>query len=202
MRPILILDCDGVILEFIAPFSAWLARDHGVRMALTGPTIANSMTRLDNGSAVDDLQFPAFLDMFFAHGQFSQPPTTGATEALASLAVDMNIVVLTNIPPRWRDLRVQSLQRLGLHFPVIANAGPKGQRVQEIADGRPAVFVDDLPSHHRSAATHAPGVGRLHMVGDPDLRDLMPPSADAHQRIDDWRQAEPWIRNTLEGRGA
>lgn len=200
MKPVLILDCDGVILEFIAPFSAWLARDHGVRMALTGPTIANSMTRLADGAAVDDALFPVFLDAFFAHGQFSQTPTSGATEALASLSADMDIIVLTNIPSRWRELRVESLQRLGFHFPVIANSGPKGRRVLEIADGRPAVFVDDLPAHHRSAATHAPEVGRLQMVGDPLLGTLMPPSADAHGRIDDWRQAEPWIRNKLEGK--
>ena len=202
MKPRLILDCDGVILEFIAPFQRWLETDRGIRMQLTGPTIANSMTRVDDGEAVDDALFPALLDGFFEHGQFTQPPTADARAALASLGRDMEIVVLTNIPAQWRDVRMESLARHGFDFPVFANDGPKGRRVQELADGRPAVFVDDLPPHHKSAARHAPEVGRLHMVGDPSLGALVQPAEDAHARIDGWREAETWIRNRLEGKMA
>lgn len=202
MRPVLILDCDGVILEFIAPFQRWLEADRGIRMTLTGPTVANSMTRVDNGASVDDSLFPTLLDGFFEHGQFTQNPVPDVAAALGSLAGDMDIVVLTNIPARWRDLRIESLGRHGFDFPIFANDGPKGRRVQELADGRPAVFVDDLTPHHKSAAQHAPDVGRLHMVGDPALGALVPPAPAAHARIDGWRDAETWIRNRLEGRMA
>jgi hypothetical protein len=61
------------------------------------------------------------------------------------------------------------------------------------------VFVDDLPPHHSSAAKHAPAVGRLHMVADATLRDLIPAAPDAHARIDSWKDAVPWIRARLEG---
>lgn len=199
MKPRLILDCDGVILEFIAPFTRWLAQEHGIRMQLSGPTIASSLTRLSDGAAVDDARFPVLLNGFFETGLFTQPPTPGAKSALASLAADMEIVVLTNLPAQWRDQRVASLRNHGFDFPVVVNDGPKGPRVLELANGRPAVFVDDLPSHHRSAARHAPDVGRLHMVGDPALGTLMPEGGDAHARIDDWVRAEPWIRKRMEG---
>ena len=72
--------------------------------------------------------------------------------------------------------------------------------VKELAGDRPAVFVDDLPPHHSSAAKHAPSVGRLHMVADATLRGLIPAAPDAHVRIDRWADARHWIRDFIEGR--
>lgn len=198
VRPVLILDCDEVILEFAAPFARWLGEAHGIDLRFDSFALLGNMRHKEDGRAVDAAAFPALLDGFFAGGQHLQAPAAGAVAALGALGRDVDLVVLTNIPEAYRQIRADMLRGLGLDVPVFANDGPKGRMVAALADGRPAVFVDDLPPHHASALKHAPAVGRLHMVADATLRGLIPAAPDAHARIDDWAQAEPWIRAWME----
>lgn len=151
-----------------------------------------------DGSLVEPSAFPPLLDGFFATGQPRQAPAEGAVEAIRALSSDMDVAVLTNIPAAYREIRARLLEGLGLDVPVHANDGPKGRVVAALAGDRPAVFVDDLPPHHTSAARHAPAVGRLHMVADEELRALIPAAPDAHARHDAWHEAESWIRTWME----
>jgi hypothetical protein len=199
VKPLLILDCDEVILEFAGPFAAWLRAARDVELRFDSFALVGNMRHLDDSRPVDPADFPALLDGFFQHGQHLQAPAEGAIAALTALSAEMDLVVLTNIPHAWRDIRLAHLKALGLDVPVHANDGPKGRMVQALAGDRPAVFVDDLPPHHSSAAKHAPAVGRLHMVADATLRGLIPAAPDAHARIDRWDEAQLWIRGFLEG---
>ena len=70
--------------------------------------------------------------------------------------------------------------------------------VRQLASDRPAVFVDDLPAQLESAARLAPEVGRLHMVAEPLLRELVPIAPEAHARVAGWADAEGWIDDLLE----
>lgn len=200
MRPLLILDCDEVILEFAGPFARWLREDRDIELRFDSFALVGNMRHLSDGRAVEMQDFPALLDGFFQHGQHLQAPAEDAIPVLTDLSRDMDLVVLTNIPAAWRDIRLSMLKGLGLDVPVHANDGPKGRMVKELAGDRRAVFVDDLPPHHSSAAKHAPEVGRLHMVADATLRGLIPAAPDAHVRIDRWAEAQTWIRDYLEGK--
>jgi hypothetical protein len=198
MRPRLILDCDEVILEFAGPFAQWLREARDVELKFDSFALVGNMRHLSDGRAVDMSEFPALLDGFFEHGQRLQKPAEGAVEVLTSLSHDFDLIVLTNIPAAWRDIRLEVLREHGLDVPVHANDGPKGRMVKQLAGDRRAVFVDDLPPHHSSALKHAPDVGRLHMVADATLQGLIPAAPDAHVRIDRWSEAEGWIREYLE----
>lgn len=198
MKPILILDCDEVILEFAGPLARWLRASRGIELRFDSFALAGNMRHLDDGRLVEAADFPALLDGFFADGQPLQVPAEGAVAALRALAKTMDLVVLTNIPDAYVPIRLDVLRGHGLDLEVLGNEGPKGRRVAELAGSRRAVFVDDLPPHHTSAAKHAPGVGRLHMVADSVLRDLIPAAPDAHARIDRWADAEHWIRQWME----
>ena len=198
MKPILILDCDEVILEFAGPFAQWLREARDVELKFDSFALIGNMRHLSDGRPVDPADFPALLDGFFEHGQRLQQPAEGAVEVLTALSKDFDLIVLTNIPAAWRDIRLEVLRERGLDVPVHANDGPKGRMVKELAGDRRAVFVDDLPPHHSSALKHAPEVGRLHMVADATLRGLIPAAPDAHVRIDRWDEAEGWIRDYLE----
>jgi hypothetical protein len=200
VRPLLILDCDEVILEFAGPFARWLRAAHDIELRFDSFALVGNMRHLSDGRPVDMQDFPPLLDGFFANGQHLQAPAEHAIEALTDLSRDMDLVVLTNIPAAYRDIRLSMLKGLGLEVPVHANDGPKGRMVKELAGNRRAVFVDDLPPHHSSAAKHAPAVGRLHMVADATLRGLIPAAPDAHARIDRWAEAQHWIRDFIEGR--
>ena len=199
MKPRLILDCDEVILAFAQPFARWLAATHAIELRFDSFALVGNMRHEADGRPVEPARFPALLDDFFARGQGWQAPLDGVVAALGRLAGFADLVVLTNIPEVHRDRRIAILRDHGLPLEVIANDGPKGRVVAHLAEGRPAaVFVDDLPPHHESAARHAPDVGRLHMVGDRTLRGLIPAAPHAHARIDDWGPAEDWIRRWLE----
>jgi len=203
VRPLLILDCDEVILHFAAPFQQWLRETQDMELTFNSFSLTKNLRRIADDSLVAAEEFPALLDGFFAGGQELQQPVPGVVEALADLRKDMDIAVLTNIADAHSAMRISVLRRAGLDLPVHANRGPKGAAVAKMAQGRRAVFVDDLPPHHQSVADLAAAVGRLHMVADPVLRPLIAPAQAAHARIDDWPQAAPWIRARIEeGTGA
>jgi hypothetical protein len=198
-RPLLILDCDEVILRFAAPFRQWLAGHRGVELRFDSFALVGNMRHIDDGRPVDPGDFPALLEGFFAEGQHLQVPAEGAVESLGRLSETMEIVCLTNVPHAFAGIRSEVLRGHGLHMPVHANDGPKGRMVRDLARGRRAVFVDDLPPHHMSVAKHAGHVGRLHMVADEELRPLIPAAPDAHARIDGWAEAADWIGKWMEG---
>jgi hypothetical protein len=198
-RPLLILDCDEVILEFAQPFARWLREARDIELRFDSFALQGNMRHLSDGRLVEMADFPPLLDGFFAEGQPLQAPAEGAVEALTALSASMDLVVLTNIPAAYRDIRLALLRDMGLDVPVFANDGPKGRMVRDLAGDRPALFVDDLPPHHASAAKHAPEVARLHMVADATLRDLIPAAPDAHARIDRWAEAQGWILARMRG---
>ena len=198
MRPLLISDCDEVLLEFARPFGDWLARDHDLTLSLDSFALTGNIRRT-TGEAIDPAEFPPLLKGFFAGAQHTQPAVAGAVAALERLSAIADIVILTNIEQAHHGAREGVLAALGMPYRLICNDGAKGPPVADLARGRTAVFVDDLPPNHGSVARHAPDVWRLHMVADERLRAMLPPAPDAHARIDRWSDAEPWIAARLQG---
>jgi hypothetical protein len=190
-RPLVISDCDGVLLEFADPFIAYLDSAHGLTLKLTSFALAGNIHDAD-GQPIAPAAFPALLDGFFATHMPTQVPIPGAVAALAALAEYCDVVVLTNIADHHAIARTAELARLGMPYRVIGNHGPKGGPISAlIEEFQPSVtvFIDDLPPHHSSAKTTVPDVHRLHMVAEPMLRSLIPAAADAHARIDHWPEA-------------
>lgn len=190
-RPLLITDCDEVLLHFVIPFAAYLQAQHDLTLHLDSFALSGNIRRAD-GSTVGPAAFMPLLNGFFDTHMPTQPVAPGAAEALATLAESSDIVVLTNVDDRHQVQRSAELVRLGMPYRVVSNSGGKGPSVASlIAEYAPsaAVFVDDLPPHHSSVKAHAPSVYRLHMVAEPKLRTLIPAAPDADVRIDDWPTA-------------
>jgi hypothetical protein len=205
VSPLIISDCDDVLMHFAAPFAAYLDAEHAMDLKFQSFSLAGSITKRATGASLEQHEVEPLIDGFFATHIHTQLPVDGAAAALARLAEVADIVVLTNVRDVVRLARSQELLRHGMPYRVIPNQGPKGRPVAELAAGRgsaPVVFIDDLPPHHTSVAKRAPAVHRLHMVADPDLRELLPPAPDAHARIDHWAAAELWILDRLGQAGA
>ncbi len=198
-RPLLICDCDGVLLRFAAPFTDYLHTEHALTLKLESFALAGNMVDA-SGAAVPSTRFPALLDGFFSSHMPFQPAIEGAVAALAHIAAHADVVVLTNIDSHHAERRSGLLAAIGMPYQVIGNRGPKGgpiaALVARFAPTR-ALFIDDLPPHHSSAATLAPEVHRLHMVAEAELGGLIPAAADAHARIDTWAEALPYIAREL-----
>lgn len=196
MKPLLITDCDEVLLHMVRHFGVWLDETHDIAFDPDGGDFANSMRRRADGALIDSPTMWRLLDGFFPAEMARQTLVPHAREALHALSQVAEIVVLTNLGDHCREHRVAQLTTHGIAHRVECNRGGKGAPVARIAAefGNPVtVFVDDLPQHHESVARHAPHVHRLHMVAEPSLAPRVPAAPHAHARIDDWREAQAWI---------
>ena len=194
-RPLLITDCDEVLLHMVGHFAEWLEEAHGFAFDLSAPGFRNAIRGADGKPVGEERVWP-LLDLFFQGEMHRQNIVPGAAEALAALSVHADIVILTNIGDEYQANRVEQLERFDIRHRVLCNRGGKGRPVLELVEEmRPSatVFVDDLAVHHESVANHAPDVWRLHMVAEPRLAAHTPPAEHAHARIDDWAEATRWI---------
>ena len=195
MRPLLICDCDEVLLHMVRHFGTWLDEAHGIDFDLTDHDWLRAMKRSD-GSVLKARQVWGYLDGFFPAQMARQTLVPHARDALAALAATADIVVLTNLQDHCRTHRIEQLAEHGISHRVECNQGGKGRAVAALVEeyaATVAVFVDDLPVHHESVATAAPHVHRLHMISEPELARQVPPAPHAHARIDSWIEAQAWI---------
>lgn len=194
MRPLLICDCDEVLLHMVRHFRVWLDEMHEIDFHFDRD-FARALTHAD-GSRVEPERMWGLLDGFFPAEMHRQTPVPHAREALVALAEVADIVILTNLRDHCRTHRIDQLAVHGIANRVECNQGAKGAPVARLVaeHGNPVtVFVDDLPIHHESVANEAPGVHRLHMVAEPEMAAHVPPAPHAHARIDDWQHAARWI---------
>ena len=202
MRPLLICDCDEVLLHMVRHFGSWLDEAHAIDFAPDGGHFENSMRRRHDGSLVERDEMWALLGGFFPGEMGRQTLVPHAREALATLAEEAEIVILTNLGDHCREPRIAQLAAHGIAHRVECNQGGKGAPVARLVEEfRPSVtvFVDDLAGQHESVAKHAPQVHRLQMVAEPSLAPVVPPAPHAHARIDDWREARAWIAARFAG---
>lgn len=195
-RPLLICDCDEVLLHMLRHFSDWLGEAHDIDFEPRSWELATNMRRRSTGEPPTREEMFGFLGGFFPSQMHRQTLVPHAREALAALSERADIVILTNLADYCRMHRIEQLAAFGIAHRVECNQGGKGGPVAAIVaeHGDPVtVFVDDLPHHQASVAEHAPQVHRLHMVSEPELAPGVPVAPRAHARIDDWREAESWI---------
>lgn len=206
MKPLLICDCDEVLVHMVRHFRSWLDEAHDIDFALDRHDFFGAMTRRNGGAELSQTEAWDLLHGFFPGQMDRQTLVPHAAEALAVLGEVADIVILTNLIEECRQPRIEQLARFGIAHRVQCNSGGKGEPVARLVaerGGPVTVFVDDLPQHHASVAEHAPQVHRLHMVSEPEMAPHVPPAPDAHARIDDWRRAQDWIAARFaEGRPA
>ena len=198
-RPLLVTDCDEVLLHMVSHFADWVGEAHDLSFDLSAPGFRDAL-RGPDGQPVEAERVWPLLDGFFAGEMHRQNVVPGAVEALAEISAHADIVILTNIGDEYEAGRVEQLERFDIRHRVLCNRGGKGRPVLELIEAMgpgSTVFVDDLAVHHESVANHAPQVWRLHMIAEPRLAAHTPPAPHAHARIDSWDEALPWILERL-----
>jgi len=204
-RPLVITDCDEVLLHMVRHFRDWLGEAHGIEMVLDGNPFAQALTPRGGTEPLSPEDKWRYLDLFFDTEMDRQTLVEGAAGAIAELQRAADVVILTNLADRYNAVRSHQLAAHGISARVFTNQGPKGPALQRIvaeyAPGR-VVFVDDLIHHHSSAAEFVPEIVRLHFCGEPAVAPHIPcafEAGDAHARIDTWAEALPWLLETLHG---
>ena len=199
-RPLLVTDCDEVLLHMLSHFAEWLTEEHSIHFDLDRGQFAEAMFDPSGKPLAPDRVWP-LLDGFFRTEMRRQTLVPGALEALGRIGESADIVILTNLSDEAHPWRVEQLSAHGIRYEVVCNRGGKGRALCAILDryaATHAVFVDDLPVHHQSVAKHAPHVRRLHMVAEPRIARAIPPAEHAHARIDDWPSACSWVLAQFE----
>jgi hypothetical protein len=195
-RPLLISDCDEVLLHMVRHFRDWLDEAQGVDFAIHEENWGEALVRRDTGTIVPTNEVWPYLDGFFDTEMRRQTLVPGAIAALERIGAVADIVILTNLGDHRQAPRVEQLAAHGINHRVECNQGGKGVALQALIDEyRPsvAVFVDDLSVQHASVAKYAPSVWRLHMIAEPIIAQSRTIAPDAHVRIDDWAAAADWI---------
>ena len=203
-RPLVVTDCDEVLLHMVSHFRDYLGEQQGVEFRWQGGSFANAMRYRDTGEALEEAEMWRLLNLFFDTEMHRQTPIEGAVGAVQRLSEVADVVVLTNLMDHRLQLRAAQLAAHGIHARVYTNQGPKGPALKKIiAEFRPSrtVFIDDIAQHHASAAEDTPEVFRLQFCGEP----LIAPHIDcahlaghAHARIDRWSEALPWLLERLK----
>ena len=203
-RPLIICDCDEVLLHMVAPFRDWLAEGEGVEFKVGSNNFAEAMRWQSSGEVVAQEDMWRLLRAFFDTEMHRQPAIEGAVEGIARLQARADVVILTNLVDDHRDLRAHQLRAHGIEVPVHTNQGPKGPAIAALVEQyRPlhTFFIDDLPQHHRSARESVRDITTLHLCGEPELAphiDCAHQSGHADARIDSWAEALPWLMTRLD----
>jgi hypothetical protein len=203
-RPLVVTDCDEVLLHMVRHFGEWLGETHGIELPLGGNPF-QSMRRLGSGALLTDEEKWHYLDLFFDTAMDRQTAIEGSVAAIGELQREADVVVLTNLADAFNAARARQLRGHGIEARVFTNQGPKGPAlrriVEEYAPSR-AVFIDDLAHHIASAAEALPDISRLHFCGEPAVAPHIPcalRAGHAHARLDTWAEALPWLLETLHG---
>jgi hypothetical protein len=198
-RPLLVLDVDDVVLDFIRPFPRYLAAQ-GLELRLDTFRLHGNVFDMATKKPVAAERVSAAIDAFFAVQADWQEVTRGATDALASLQDHAEIVLLTAMPHRHRAVRRAHLDRLGLPYPLLTTEMPKGPAIATLRGGkaRAVAFVDDQPRNLLSARESAPYASLFHLMADNSLRPLLPPfDMQGITLVADWNEARPKIAEAL-----
>lgn len=199
-RPLLISDCDEVLLHMVVPFRDWLDEAHHIHFDLVHGDWGEALRHKHDGTQVERGLVWQLLNGFFETEMHRQQAISGAVEAINRIAAIADVVILTNLMDHHNENRGAQLRAVGIDAPVYTNQGGKGEelaRIVERYDPSVAVFVDDLGHQHESVGELLPDVWRLQLVGESILWPRVARSPSAHARIDLWADAEAWITEKL-----
>ena len=196
-RPLLVLDVDEVVLEFLGPFMRWLESEGLFFRQSTFALDGNIFDR--DGVAVPKDQVSALVARFFDIQHEWQELAEGFPEALVPLADNAQIVLLTAMPHRHFDARAALLESLEVPYPLVTTEKAKGPAVAMLHGRReaPVAFVDDMAYNLVSVGKSLPHATLIHLMAHQGMRALMPPLPQGVIEAKDWFAAAESARLAL-----
>lgn len=199
-RPLLVVDADEVLVYFLRDFKHFV-RQHGWELRLTEYSLESALHHLERAEIGGRDVALNLIDLFFAQHTHKMEAISGAANALDTISVDAQVIVLSNLPDHAKAARIANLRGHGISYPVLSNTGGKGRVLRYLAAqvDAPVAFVDDSPSQVESARKHAPMVATYHFVGCDEARAVIPAPADTPYVAENWAALTPYLRDTLRG---
>lgn len=197
--PLLVLDVDDVILEFIRPFPEYL-RTRGFELKLESFGLNGNVTDLASGDRVSNETVAQLVDAFFEVQHDWQALAEDASETIARLSKASQVVLLTAMPHRYRQTRRTLLDQLEMHYPLLTTERAKGPAIQRLRGEhqRPVAFVDDMYYNLVSVRDTVEDAHLFHLMADNSVRTLMPPIPKGVTAVEHWKEAGEKIARSLQ----
>ena len=184
-RPLLVLDVDDVLLEFVRPFTRFLDAQ-GLALGLTSFRLHGNITDKASGAAIGGCARQRADRPFFNVQARWQTAVEGAAEALQRiLPASAEIVLLTAMPHRHRASAPQPSGRARLALSAADDRDRQGP-------GHPPAARRDGPRRWPSSTTcratccrcrrRSSDAHLFHLMADALLRDLLPPVPEGIDR--------------------
>ncbi len=197
-RPLIVVDVDEVVLEFVRPFMAFLeSRGHYLKtdtFRLNGNVISR-----ETGKPAEDDTVARFLEDLFAEQDDWQHPVDGAAGALGQLGGEAAIVLLTAMPHRHHGIRRRLLDRHGIPYPLVTTEAAKGPAISAMRGdpSRLVAFVDDIPHNHLSVQKSVPDATLVHLMSYEPFKAVLPALPGEIFPARDWKHAQDHIATRL-----
>ena len=197
-RPLLVVDVDEVVLDFVDPFGRFL-NDQGLDLLTDSFRIHGNIVKLETREVLDSAAVSALMTAFFDVQDEWQTPAPGAVETLGWLSAQAEVVLLSSMPHRHRPVRRALLDSLSLPYPLLSTEAAKGPAVRQIRGKRerPVGFIDDIPHNLQSVAESVPDATLFHMMSHAGFRALLPPLPEGVIVLRDWTDAGASIAAAL-----
>lgn len=197
-RPLLVLDVDEVLLEFMAPFIRFLDTQ-GLQFLAKSFRLTGNIVERQSSKPLDQEAVTTILGSFFHSQRDWQTAAPDAAEAVAELARGAEVVMLTAMPHRHRQIRREHLDTLGFPYPLLTTEAAKGPALRQLrgASGRPVAFVDDIPHNLVSVRDAVADAHLFNLMACREMRPFLPPLPEGIVVADDWSVAAPKIASAL-----
>jgi hypothetical protein len=126
-RPLIISDCDEVLLHMVAPYKEWLAERHGIDFAMQSNDFGKAM-RYADGGYVEPAEIWRLLNLFFDTEMYRQQPIAGAVDGVNALAEHADVVILTNLAITGARIARGSCAMWASMRGSSPTPGPRGRR--------------------------------------------------------------------------
>ncbi len=196
--PLIICDVDEVVVHFLRGLEDYLERQ-GHWLDATSFALNGNIKSRETNEPTESADVSRLLLEFFDSHTHELDLIDGAHEGLRALEGHADIVLLTNLPPRYLDARTENLRGHGFEYPIIANIGPKGPTVKTMLHehSERVLFLDDSPSNILSVAEYTPQVNLVHFLQDERLSQVVSPLEEAHFRTDKWTEVVTYVTKHL-----
>ena len=133
-RPLVVTDCDEVLLHMVRHFRDWLGEAHGIDFLLDGNPFAHRCGAAAAASRSADAEKWRYLRRSSTPRCTARRAIEGAAAAIAELPREADVVVLTNLTDSYQRPRDAPAARHGDRCAVFTNQGPKGPALQRIVE--------------------------------------------------------------------